>query len=409
MKCEWRNIRLSEITSLITKGTTPTSIGYSFTERGVNFVKSESITASRRLDKNKYCHISEITHERLKRSQLQVNDILFSMAGMFLGKTAIVTEEDLPANTNQAVAIIRIIPELADIKYIYYYLNQKEIVLLINSATGQSAQPNINLKQIGNLDIKLPDLGTQRKISAILNSIDEKIELNNKINANLQQQAQAIFKSWFVDFEPFQDGEFVESELGPIPKGWSVGRLADICTYGKDKIAVSELTPENYFSTENMLANKGGHTSAASLPNVLQTTRCVPGDTLISNIRPYFKKIVYCTMKAGCSTDVLCLRPKHPKYSTYLYNLAYSDIFFDYMVAGSKGTKMPRGDKQQIMSYPVILPPDKVIAQFHEFADAALKKIRLASEENKKLTVLRDGLLPKLMSGELSINEEVGS
>lgn len=401
MKCEWRNIRLSEITSLITKGTTPTSIGYSFTERGVNFVKSESITASRRLDKNKYCHISEITHERLKRSQLQVNDILFSMAGMFLGKTAIVTEEDLPANTNQAVAIIRIIPELADIKYIYYYLNQKEIVLLINSATGQSAQPNINLKQIGNLDIKLPDLGTQRKISAILNSIDEKIELNNKINANLQQQAQAIFKSWFVDFEPFQDGEFVESELGPIPKGWRVGRLADVCSYGKEKITVSELTPENYFSTENMLANKGGYTSAASLPNVLQTTRCVPGDTLISNIRPYFKKIVYCMINAGCSTDVLCLRPKHPKYSTYLYNLAYSDAFFDYMVAGSKGTKMPRGDKQQIMGYPVILPPDEVIEKFHEFADTVLKKIRTELEENKKLTVLRDSLLPKLMNGEI--------
>ena len=168
MKCEWKNIKLSEITSLITKGTTPTSIGYSFVEQGVNFVKSESITASRRLDKNKYCHISEITHEKLKRSQLQVNDLLFSMAGMFLGKTAIVMEDDLPANTNQAVAIIRIIPELADVKYIYYYLNQKQIIFYINSATGQSAQPNINLKQIGNLDIKLPDLETQRKISSIL-------------------------------------------------------------------------------------------------------------------------------------------------------------------------------------------------------------------------------------------------
>lgn len=248
-----------------------------------------------------------------------------------------------------------------------------------------------------------------QQIIAVLESLDDKIILNNKINANLQQQAQAIFKSWFVDFEPFQDGEFVESELGPIPKGWSVGRLADICTYGKDKVAVSELTPENYFSTENMLANKGGYTSAASLPNVLQTARCVPGDTLVSNIRPYFKKIVYCMMNAGCSTDVLCLRPKHLQYSTYLYNVAYSDTFFDYMVAGSKGTKMPRGDKQQIMSYPVILPPDEVIAQFHEFADAVLKKIWVALEESKRLTVLRDGLLPKLMSGELSLNEEVGS
>lgn len=300
-------------------------------------------------------------------------------------------------------ATINIRPkENVDLFYLFYFLRsrQKEFP---NLAVG-SVQKNLYISILEQVEILLPCIAVQREISSILKAVDDKIENNNKINANIQQQAQAIFKSWFVDFEPFQDGEFVESEFGLIPKGWSVGRLADICTYGKDKIAVSELTPENYFSTENMLANKGGYTSAASLPNVLQTTRCVPGDTLISNIRPYFKKIVYCTMKAGCSTDVLCLRPKHSKYSTYLYNLAYSDAFFDYMVAGSKGTKMPRGDKQQIMGYPVILPPDEVIAKFHEFADAVLKKIRTELEENKKLTVLRDSLLPKLMNGEIEID-----
>lgn len=110
---------------MITKGTTPTSLGYSFTNQGINFIKSESITADKFLDKTKYCHISKETHEKLKRSQLQINDILFSMAGVFLGKTGIVTVSDIPANTNQAVAIIRVIPELADTNYIYYYLNQK--------------------------------------------------------------------------------------------------------------------------------------------------------------------------------------------------------------------------------------------------------------------------------------------
>lgn len=325
-----------------------------------------------------------------------------------LGEVARIRTNDKLAFA-QRVIILEANKQYLSSDYLFYALQDRVLKSRIEARSTGTTVIGIKAAELRKVEIDLPPLQEQQQIAEILCSLDDKIDLNNKINANLQQQAQAIFKSWFVNFEPFQNGEFVESELGPIPKGWSVGRLANICTYGKDKVAVSELTPENYFSTENMLANKGGYTSAASLPNVLQTTRCVPGDTLVSNIRPYFKKIVYCTMNAGCSTDVLCLRPKHPQYSTYLYNLAYSDAFFDYMVAGSKGTKMPRGDKQQIMGYPVILPPDEVIAKFYEFADAVLKKNWVASEENKKLTVLRDSLLPKLMSGELFLNEEVGS
>ena len=124
---------LSEITSVITKGTTPTSVGCSFSESGINYIKSESITSSRMLDKSKYSFISEETHQKLKRSQIKENDILFSMAGMFLGKTGIVQADDVPANTNQAVAIIRIIPEKVNYLYVYYCLNQKNIVTWINS------------------------------------------------------------------------------------------------------------------------------------------------------------------------------------------------------------------------------------------------------------------------------------
>ncbi|MBQ0004150.1 MAG: restriction endonuclease subunit S, partial [Treponema sp.] len=184
---DWKETPLSEITSLITKGTTPSMIGASFTESGIKYIKSESILDnSRILDSSKFAFISLETHDRLKRSQIEENDLLFSMAGMFLGKTAIVTKNDIPANTNQAVAIIRIIPNKADFKFIYYYLNQKNIVKYINNLSGQSAQPNINLQQIGSLNINLPPLPTQQKIAQILSSLDDKIELNNKINANLE-------------------------------------------------------------------------------------------------------------------------------------------------------------------------------------------------------------------------------
>ena len=159
---------LKEISVLITKGTTPTTIGCSFENSGINYVKAESIGAGRELDRSKFSYISETTHNKLKRSQIQSRDILFSMAGFYLGKTAIVTENDVPANTNQAVAIIRINPVMANPDYVYYWLNQPQIKSFVNSSSSQSAQPNINLKQIGNIELRCPDLDVQNRVVSFL-------------------------------------------------------------------------------------------------------------------------------------------------------------------------------------------------------------------------------------------------
>ena len=159
------------------------------------------------------------------------------------------------------------------------------------------------------------------------------------------------------------------------------------------------------FQTENMLPEKAGVTEASSLPTTAQTTACHVGDTLISNIRPYFKKITYCYEECGCSTDVLCFVPIRPKYSAYLYSTLYADRFFDFMVAGSKGTKMPRGDKQQIMTYPVTLPTDAELERFNSVAVPILTQIQNNRSENKRLSILRDTLLPKLMNGEIEGDE----
>ena len=182
------------------------------------------------------------------------------------------------------------------------------------------------------------------------------------------------------------------------------GVLSDICSYSRDKVAVSELNVSTYFSTENMLPGKAGSTEATSLPTTSQTTACHKGDTLISNIRPYFKKIVYCEGNCGCSTDVLCFTPSQPRYSTYLFSTLYADKFFVFMVAGSKGTKMPRGDKQQIMTYPVVLPSEEELARFNTIASPLLEQIYSNRAENKRLSILRDTLLPKLMSGEIDVS-----
>lgn len=208
-------------------------------------------------------------------------------------------------------------------------------------------------------------------------------------NDNLLQQLQAIYQMMFG--KPSQVDE-------------PGGHLSDICTYSQRRIAVSSLSPESYYSTENMLQGKAGAVAASSLPTIAQTTGCMPGDILISNIRPYFKKIVYCQSECGCSTDVLCFVPKTCDFSLYLYSTLYDDHFFDYMVAGSKGTKMPRGDKQQIMAYPVVLPSAAQLAEFNTVAQPILAKIETGNQANKRLVSIRDTLLPKLMSGEIDVS-----
>ena len=279
-----------------------------------------------------------------------------------------------------------------DMKWLYYKLQTFDI----NRMDSGSAIPSTDRYEIYSLPIKLPPLAIQKEIAKILYAFDDKIELNNAINRNLAEQAQAIFKNWFIDFEPFG---------GEIPKDWKNGKLSDIAEYEKEKIDIAKLNIETYYSTENMLSNKAGVSKATNLPAVEQTTRCFPGETIISNIRPYFKKIFYCTEEiAGCSTDVLCFKPKKESFSFYNYNLLYSNDFFDYMVKGSKGTKMPRGDKSQIMNYDVVVPTESVISDFNTVVSNILQQISNNKRENECLTKLRDTLLPNLMSGELCLN-----
>ena len=182
------------------------------------------------------------------------------------------------------------------------------------------------------------------------------------------------------------------------------GTLAELCCYAKARIPVKELSCTNYFSTENMLPNKQGYSQAAGLPTTEHTPCCRPGNVLVSNIRPYFKKIVFSNSIGGCSADVLCFETRIPHGESYLYCTLYADTFFDFMVAGSKGTKMPRGDKQQIMQYPIHVPNDEEVAAFEEMAAPILAIIDAHRQENSRLVQLRDTLLPQLMSGEIDIS-----
>ena len=180
--------------------------------------------------------------------------------------------------------------------------------------------------------------------------------------------------------------------------------LSDLCEIVKDRGSSANLSCGNYYSTENMLPNKAGVSPAASLPSDGKATVCKKGDVLISNIRPYFKKIHYCSELSGCSADVLCFRSKQIVNSPYLFSILHSDEFFDYVVAGSKGTKMPRGDKEQIMDYPIPIPSEKELQSFNSIGNNILSTVSDNAVAIKQLAKLRDYILPKLMSGEIDVS-----
>lgn len=330
--------------------------------------------------------VSDSDKARLIKYTLSTGDIVFSRVGSVDRCSYVDKSHDGWMFSGRC---LRVRPtELVDSLYLYYYFCLEETKQFVRNIAVGATMPSINTKLLGEVEIALPDLNNQKRIAAVLSSLDDKIENNQKLNDNLADLLQTIYQ-----------GRFSNDILAV-----NQGVLSDICSYSTDKVAVSELNVRTYFSTENMLSGKAGSTETTSLPTTSQTTACHKGDTLISNIRPYFKKIVYCEDNCGCSTDVLCFTPSQPCYSAYLFSTLYADKFFAFMVAGSKGTKMPRGDKQQIMTYPVVLPSEEELAGFNTIASPLLEQIYSNRAENKRLSILRDTLLPKLMSGEINVS-----
>ena len=380
MKCEWESSKIGDLGKIIT-GKTPPTKNQDLWDGNIPFITPRDLQNG----KTVLCTERTITSNGIKVMQsvkLPPKSVCVSCIGN-IGYVAMTYSECI---SNQQINSI-IVNSNNDADFVYYLM--KSLHSTFKNYEGQSTTLSIlNKKHFSDIDICIPPLDIQKKIAAILSALDEKIAINRAINDNLANLLQTIYQERF----------------GNDILAVNQGVLSDICSYSRDKVAVSELNVRTYFSTENMLSGKAGSTEATSLPTTSQTTACHKGDTLISNIRPYFKKIVYCEDKCGCSTDVLCFTPSQPCYSAYLFSTLYADRFFAFMVAGSKGTKMPRGDKQQIMTYPVVLPSEEELAGFNTIASPLLEQIYSNRAENKRLSILRDTLLPKLMSGEINVS-----
>ena len=331
-----------------------------------------------------------VTDKEWSNYAIQEGDLLFARQSLVLegaGKCSIVKTVKEATVFESHLIRVRINKKKANPYFLYYYFNSSIGKENVQTIVEQVAAAGIRSRDLIKLHVPCPPLEQQNRIVALLDYIDCKIEINKKINDNLADLLQT----------------FYQKQFGNVSSASTQGKLSDLCSYSRDRVPVSALDANTYFSTENMLPGKAGATEATSLPTAPQTTACHKGDTLVSNIRPYFKKIVYCQDECGCSTDVLCFTPVQPKYTSYLFSTLFADKFFAFMVAGSKGTKMPRGDKQQIMSYPVALPSDDELDEFNSLTIPILEQFHSNRVENKKLSAAREALLPKLMSGEIDV------
>ena len=321
-------------------------------------------------------------NEWMRRGIPQKGDVIITTEAP-LGEVAqIKTDEKLAFA--QRIIILEPNRDILNPNYLLYALQDEVLKTRIEARSSGTTVFGIKSSELKKVEIDLPPINIQCKIGNILAQLDDKIANNIAINKNLADMLQAVYQKMFSS-EP-------------------QNMLAEICSYSRDRVSVNELTIDDYYTTENMLPQKAGATTATNLPTTSQVIKCHVGDVLISNIRPYFKKILYCYRDCGCSNDVLCFTPKYQNMTAFLYTTLYEDHFFDFMVLGAKGTKMPRGDKQQIMTYPIVLPSEKELDSFNSIAFPLLQDIYNNTSENAHLASVRDALLPRLMSGEIDVS-----
>lgn len=361
-------------------------------------------------DRYVYSTEKSITQAGLDNSSTKMlapNDIIISARGT-VGELAMIPS---PMAFNQSCYGIRGRKDIISQPYLYYFL--KDSIRLLKSQTHGSVFDTITRDTFANIEINLPPIDAQKAIAAVLSALDDKIELNNRIYKNLEAQAQAIFKSWFVDFEPFRDGEFVDSELGPIPKGWRAEPLSSLL-YMLKKTESFPNTKEIVYEHYSIPAFDDRKYPSFDLSLHIKSNKTIleEGCFLVSKLNPSFKRLwrpFIITNHAVTSTEFVALKPLQSDQFSFCYAIADSDGFYSYLTQNTTGST---GSRQRVspttmLNYRIAVPPEEWIRSFCKIVDNMYQLNDKLLIENQTLAALRDTLLPKLMSGEVRVPLEV--
>lgn len=410
MKCEWREVELSEVADL-TVGFVGTMASH-YTDSGVLFLRSTNIEPFNiKMDDVKY--ISPEFNETIKKSQLNPDDVVIVRTGK-PGACTVIPPKTEPWNCSDLV-IIHPNKEKVNPHFLASYINLASGV--INAHLVGAVQQHFNVGAAKKMKIPLPSIDIQNRIASIIQDINSKIELNNKINENLEQQTQAIFYEWFISTS--QKGDIIQTELGMIPASFDVAKTGDLPLTITDYVAngsfatlkanVKVYQEPNYAyfirNTDLKSSTFEVYVDEHSY-NFLSKSRLFGGEIIISNVGDVGSVFLCPTLDAPMTlgNNIIMLKPEKENLRYYLY------IWFKWslgqgLIQGIRsGSAQPKFNKTDFKALPVILPPDELLDKFHETVSPMFDLIGQNQSENRKLATLRDTLLPKLMNGEIDVD-----
>ena len=377
MACEVEWIPLGDIVNL-SSGGTPDKKQPAYWDGEIPWISAKTLTGDTVTTSNLF-----ITEEGLHAGSklAPVGSILLLTRGSGLFKRIPLAIVNAPVAYNQDVKCMTSKVTTITNEYVFFALKalSPELTNMLETTgigAGKLATDRL-------LDMPIPVLSHDEREKAVsfFSALSRKIMINNRINDYLADLCETIAGKYCNDRNSC---------------------LRDICYQVTDHVDYGNANQETYVSTESLMQNKGGRQLASSLPTAGKITRYKAGDTLISNIRPYFKKIWYAPFEGTCSGDVIVFRANDPSNAPYLHACLRQDSFFDYVMQGAKGTKMPRGDKKQMMEFKVA---SSCSTKDLILLDSAIKQRSDNDSETVKLQALRDTLLPKLMSGEIDVSK----
>ena len=408
---EWKHYKMDELIEEISMGPFGSDVKKEFyVDNGVPILNGSNLQGFK-LQEDSFGYLIKEKADSLKKCNAHRGDIIVTHRGT-LGQIVYV-----PVNSkydryviSQSQFRFRCKADLVDVQYLVYYFHTREGQYKILANASQVGVPALAraTSTFRLIDIKLPPLNDQRRIASILSSLDRKIELNNKINADLEEMAQAIFKNWFVDFEPFKDGKFVDSELGMIPEGWKVGRLTEIASY-MNGLAMQKFPPENDEDSLPVLKIKElgqgfcGPDSDRCSCNIKDECKIHNGDVIFSWSGTLLVD-VWCGGDCGLNQHLFKVTSKdYPKWFYYYWTKHHLQEFIH--IAKDKAVTMGHIKRGHLEEALVAIPDNDSMERAHELFEPILSKMISLRLENSRLSTLRDTLLPRLMSGEIEIPE----
>ena len=400
---EWKEVRLGDVCSI---SSSKRIFAKEYQSFGVPFYRGKEIIEKQK--GNKVSNGLFITRERYEEIKEkfgvpQNKELLLTSVGT-LGVPYVVKDEEFYFKDGN-LTWFRNFNGL-DVEYLYYWFLSPYGQNEIDSKAIGSTQKALTIETLCKFNIKIPtNIDDQRRIASILSSLDRKIELNNKINAELEEMAQAIFKNWFVDFEPFKDGKFVESELGMIPEGWKVGSPYEYVkvVYGAPYKSAKFNDNGEGFPLIRIRDLKDCNPQFYTSEILPQTEYINMGD-IVAGMDAEFVPHIW-KGKTGLLNQRVCkLMPQQTSISN-LFVLYLMKPELEFVQSYKTGTTVSHLGKADIDKFVVVLPPLEVIEECSKILDSILQKMKNNSAETRTLSLLRDTLLPRLMSGELEVPE----